>query len=224
MNIILKDNNIGICSYGRKQSQRCPNKMLRTFGNTTLADIILSKLSLFGENAFFAAHAEEFKNKCLEHGIDFVQRTLKSVTVDEPQTECLSFLKDVNYEYILIVNGCLPFLKTSTITNFLQKVVENGLNPTSAVIARNNYFFTKDKKALNFSSNLKNLNTKTVEPIYEFANALYFFKRDYFFKNSRYWNWDDLNLVELESTIEIIDIDTEEDFILAEGLWTKAKS
>jgi spore coat polysaccharide biosynthesis protein SpsF (cytidylyltransferase family) len=216
---ILKENNIGVCSYGRKQSQRCPNKMLRTFGDTTVVDILLSKLAHFEENAFFAGHAEEFKGKCLGHNVNFVQRSLKSVTIDEPQTECLSFLKDVNYDYILIVNGCLPFLKTSTISDFLQKVVDNDLRSASAVIARKNYFFDKDKKSLNFSSNLKNLNTKTVEPIYEFANALYFFNRDYFFENGRYWDWDSLNLVELESTMEIIDIDTEEDFLIAEGLW-----
>ncbi len=216
---ILKENNIGICSYGRKQSQRCPNKMLRPFGDTTVADILLSKLAHFGENAFFAGHAEEFRNKCIEHDVHFVQRSLKSVTIDEPQTECLSFLKDVDYDYILIINGCLPFLEISTIANFLQKVFDNGLASTSAVIARKNYFFDKDKKSLNFSSSLKNLNTKTVDPVYEFANALYFFNRDYFFENGRYWDWEDLNLVELTSTMEIIDIDTEEDFLIAEGLW-----
>ena len=136
----LKKNSIGIFSYGRKQSQRCPNKLLRPFGNTTLVDILLSKLSTFGDNAFFAGYDSEFKEKCNEIGVNFVQRTLKSVTIDEPQIEALSFLKKINYEYLLIINGCLPFLKIETINSFLEEVIENGLQSTSAIQKRSNYF------------------------------------------------------------------------------------
>ena len=217
-NTLLK-HNIGIFSYGRTQSQRCPNKMLRGFDQTTIADILLKKFSEIGGNTFFAGHDQEFKIKCEEHGVDFVQRTLKSVTIDEPQTECLSFLHDVEYDYLLLVNGCLPFLKQETILKFLDDVVDSDLKSASAVIKRKNYFFDLDKKSLNFPGNLKNLNTKTVEPIYEFANALYFFNRDYFLKNGRYWDWETLRLIDLENTIEVIDIDTEEDFFIAESIW-----
>ena len=120
-NTLLK-HNIGIFSYGRTQSQRCPNKMLRGFDQTTIADILLKKFSEIGGNTFFAGHDQEFKIKCEEHGVDFVQRTLKSVTIDEPQTECLSFLHDVEYDYLLLVNGCLPFLKQETILKEIIKI------------------------------------------------------------------------------------------------------
>ena len=49
-------NNIGIFSYGRKGSERCPNKMLRTFGDTTIVDILLNKLKYFNDNSFFAGY------------------------------------------------------------------------------------------------------------------------------------------------------------------------
>ncbi len=215
----LSKHNIGIFSYGRKQSQRCPNKMLRDFDQTTIADVLLEKLSDIDQNVFFAGHDPEFEKKCKEHGVEFVQRTHKSVTIDEPQTECLSFLRNVKYDYLLLINGCLPFLEKKTILGFLNNVVQGGLQPSAAVIRRNNYFFNSSKQALNFPESLKNLNTKTVEPIYEFANALYFFNREYFFKHGRYWDWSKLNLIELDSNIELIDIDTEEDFLMAEGLW-----
>jgi len=219
MEQIISENNIGIFSYGRKQSQRCPNKMLRPFGNTTLVNILLEKLKTFGENTFFAGYDREFNEKCDEIGVRFVQRTLKSVTIDEPQIECLSFLKEVNYDYLLIVNGCLPFLNIKTISAFLNEVVNNGLYPSSAIIKRSNYFFGKDKLPINFSVDLKNLNTKSVSPIYEFANALYFFNRQYFFDKGRYWDWKELRLIELENSIELIDVDTEEDFHIAESVW-----
>lgn len=219
MKKIFKEKNIAVFSYGRTQSQRCPNKMLRDFGGTSVADILLSKFSEIGSNTFFAGHDPKFKKKCEEYGVAFVQRTLESVTVDEPQTTCLSFLNDVDYDYVLLVNGCLPFLKTETILKFLDDVAANGLKPSSAVFKRHNYFFNLEKKSLNFPSDLKNLNTKTVEPIYEFANALYFYNREYFLETGGYWDWNTLNLIELENTIELIDIDTEEDFYIAESIW-----
>ena len=185
----LSKNNIGIFSYGRKQSQRCPNKMLRPFGNTTLVDILLNKLKALGSNTFFAGYEKEFRKKCDNIGVRFVQRTYHSVSIDEPIIEALSFLNDVNFEYLLIINGCLPFLRPETIKIFLQKVMKNDLASSSAIIQRNNYFFDYGKHPINFQTKLKTLNTKTVKPIYEFANALYFFNRKYFLKNGRYWDW-----------------------------------
>ena len=66
---------------------------------------------------------------------------------------------------------------------------------------------------------LKTLNTKTVSPIYEFANALYFFDKKFFFENGRYWDWKNVELFEINNKIELIDIDTEQDFIIAQSIW-----
>ena len=57
------------------------------------------------------------------------------------------------------------------------------------------------------------------EPIYEFSNALYFFDKEYFFKNGRYWDWEEVNFFEVSSKIELLDVDTEDDFKIAEALW-----
>ena len=210
---------IGVCSYGRKKSQRCPNKMLRNFGGTTLVDILLRKLVPFGDDAFFAGYDKEFEDKCQQNGVRFIQRSEKSVSIDEPQIECLSFVKDVEYDHLLIVNGCLPLLGESIIQRFLNIVIEKGLPPSAAIIKRHNYFFGQHKEPINFPAGLKNLNTKTVRPIFEFANALYFFSRDYFLENERYWDWSKVNLIEFDDGLEFIDVDTEEDFVLAEAVW-----
>ena len=86
---------IGIFSLGRKLSRRCPNKMLRPFADTTLTDIVLKKLATFGENSFFAGYEGEFKEKCEDIGVRFVQRTKESVSIDEPQIKYLSFLLSI---------------------------------------------------------------------------------------------------------------------------------
>ena len=217
-------NSIGVFSYARKNSERCPNKILRNFGNTTILDILLNKFSQLDEDTFFSGYEEEFQNKCNNYGIRFLQRTKRSASIDGPALDILSFLKNVNYDYLLIVNSCLPFLKLSTIKNFLSHVKNNGYLPTAACIKRSNYFFTNNKKPINFPDDLITMNSKVVEPVLEFANALYFFNRQFFFDNNgRYWDWNKLNLYTIESEIEVIDIDTETDFLIAESIWMSNK-
>ena len=75
------------------------------------------------------------------------------------------------------------------------------------------------REAVNFDAAAKTINTKTVEPLYEFAHALYFFKRDYFLAHGTYWDWRTVRQIELQGGLELFDIHTEEDFRLAEDLW-----
>jgi CTP:molybdopterin cytidylyltransferase MocA len=210
---------IGVFSFGRTQSERCPNKMLRPFGGTTLADIVLEKLRAFSPDSFFAAAADEFRDKCERHRVAFVPRDPRSVAIDEPITEILSFLHDVPYSHLLIVNGCLPFLATRTIAAFLDDCRRGGLEPAFAVSRRRNHFMSLDHRPLNFPVDMKTINSKTVQPVLEFAHALYFFEKAYFFAHGRYWDWRSVRLVEAGSRWEMIDIDTEEDFMFAEALW-----
>jgi len=210
---------IGVFSFARKQSQRCPNKMLRDFAGTTLVDIALAKLRAIGPHAFLAAHEDEFRIKSEAHGVAFVPRSLRSASIDEPITEILSFLADVPYTHLLLVNACLPFLTVETIRRFQEDAVASGLRPSFAVIRRQNHFITLDHRPLNFPAGMKTINSKVVEPVYEFAHALYFFEKAYFFEHGRYWDWSEVRLVETGSRIEMIDIDTEEDFSFAQALW-----
>lgn len=210
---------VGIFSFGRTLSERCRNKMLRPFAGTTLTDIALGKLRTFGRQAFFAGHDEPFREKCLQHAVPFVHRSAHSASIDGPITEILSFLHDLPYTHYLIVNSCLPFLRTETIQEFLDDCVAGDLAPAFAVVRRKNHFITPDHRPLNFPLDLKTINSKTVEPVLEFAHALYFFDRDYFFIHGRYWDWRTVRLLEVKDPREVIDIDTEEDFELAEALW-----
>ncbi len=210
---------IGVFSFGRKQSQRCPQKMTRPFGDTTLTDIVLKKLRALGDNTFFAGYEQDFADKCRAHGVPFVQRSRESVMIDGPITEILSFLKELPYQYFLIINGCLPFLKVKTIADFLEQCCDHNWESAFGVVKRHNFYFDMKRNPLNFSLSLQTINTKTVEPVYEFAHALYFFPKDYFFQHGRYWDWQEVHLVELNDKLELFDIDTEEDFLIAQNMW-----
>jgi len=210
---------IGIFSYGRIKSQRCPNKMLRPFGNTCLAEILFKKLHVFGSDAFFAGYEPEFMQLAASAGVRFIQRSENSVSIDGPISEVLSFLEPLDYDYFLIINGCLPFLKVSTIQSFLRFIQDVEYRSCSAVSPVQNYFFQQDGAPINFDLRLKTLNTKAVAPILAFANALYFFRKDYFLKNGRYWDWNTVKLFRISDPIELLDVDTETDFQIAHALW-----
>lgn len=209
---------VGVCSFGRRQSARCPDKMLRPFADTTLTDIVLGKLARFVPGAFFAGLDQEFRDKAASHGVPFVARDARSASIDEPITEILAFLHDVPYTHLLLVNGCLPFLSVGTIQAFLDECRAGDHQPAFAVIRRQTHFLGLDRRPLNFTSDMRTINTKTVAPVLEFGHALYFFEKAYFFEHGRYWDWQTVRLIEVTPR-EVIDIDTEEDFRFAEALW-----
>ena len=210
---------VGIYSFGRKQGQRCPNKMLRPFCNTTLTGIMISKLAQFESDSFFAGYEQEFRDECEKSSVRFVQRDLNSISIDEPIIDILSFLKNVHHEYLLWINPCLPFLSVQTIRTFLNDCLAHQCRPAFPVVKRATHFLRADGSAVNFDASAKTLNTKKVEPLYEMAHAFYFFNRDFFLEHGRYWHWDDVRTVELPANDELIDIDEEHEFTLAENLW-----
>ena len=54
----------------------------------------------------------------------------------------------------------------------------------------------------------------------EFAHTFYFFKKSYFVENGQYWDWRNVRYVEIDDNMEIFDIDTEEQFKMAEAIWS----
>ena len=209
---------IGVWSMGRVSSKRCPKKMIRPFGDSTLTDICLNKLTKLDVDVYFSGYEDIFKDKCQKHGVTYVPRTKRSANIDEPASEILEFILDIDNEYLLMVNACLPFLKIETIQNFIN-ICKKGREPSFAVIKKPNYYVTTEGKPLNFPDNIKTINTKAVEPVYEFAHALYFFKKEHFMNTGWFWDWEKVRYVEIPHGIETFDIHTEGEFLMAEALW-----
>lgn len=215
---------IGIFTIARRSSERCPNKMLRNFCGSSLAKIILDKLHDLGSNTFFAAHEPEFKELCNQSNVRFVQRSQRSANIDEPIVEILDFLKNEDFTHFLIINACLPFLRIETIRKFISHCEQNHYKPSFGVVKRQNFYFDSQGRPFNFEATMKTINTKSAEQLYEFAHALYFFEKQHFLENGRYWEWSDVALYEISDHIELIDIDTEEDFRVASKLWESMHS
>ena len=219
----FKKNKICIYSLGRTNSKRCKNKMQRKFFNFSLSEIIIKKLSLINKyDCFFAGYDNYYKKMCKKYDVRFVKRTLKSTLSEGPNKEIHSFLKNQNYDYFLLINPCLPFLSLSTINKFINFCLKKKTS-CSVITTKRNYFFSKKLNPLNFKINIDTLNTKHVESIYEFSNCMYFFNKDYFFKNNFYWNWKKNEYMILDNKIEMHDIDTEDDFEIALSIYPNYK-
>ena len=210
---------MAVWSCGRIKSTRCPNKMLRPFHDTTLTDILLSKLAHLDINVFFAGYEPVFEEKCRAHGVPFVQRTQESAEVDGPGSTVYSFLASQPYRYLISVSACLPFLRTSTILEFAERCVQEGMKPCMSVIKKNNFFVHLDGRPINFAADIKLMNTKTVAPVYEFANAFDSFRKADFVKSGFFWDWQEVRYIEMDGGIEFHDIDTLADFDTAEHMW-----
>lgn len=215
----MSDRQVTVFSFGRKQSARCPNKMLESFAGTTLTDIVLSKLKRLPHPHFFAGHEAEFAEKCREHGVPFVERSRRSATIDEPIVDILEFLKPIESQYFVIVSACLPLLSYEDIADFIEQSLASGRPSMSARLHRTYFLRARDHAALSFDDKANTINTKTVEPVYELVHALYFFSKEFFFANGRYWNWGELRMHALEQPHFLVDVDTQDDFIAAESLY-----
>ena len=211
---------IVVFSFGRKQSARVPNKMLRPFADTTLVDIALRKLRAFSPGAFFAGYEPEFRQKCDEHGVRFVQREAASVGIDGPITDILSFLRGVDAKYFLLVSACNPFLRLEHIQAFLADCRQGGNRPAISVKRYRKHFVTEDARGLNFSLETKTLNNKTVQPVFELVDGLYFFEKNFFFSEGTYWRWNEVRFLDAGGDDLLIDVDTEADFAAAQALWS----
>jgi len=214
----MKKIEIGVCSFARTSSSRCKEKMIRPFGNSSLSDIFLEKLAIVGDNVFFGGYEPIFKEKCEYHNVPFIQRSYESANIDEPASKIYEILNDQPYEYFLLVNACLPFLKVKSILSFLELCTIDD-KPKFAVFKKNNFYTDRDGKPYNFSNKLSTINTKNVKQVNEFAHVFYFFKKSYFVENGWYWDWKDLSYIEINESLETFDIDTEEQFMMAEAIW-----
>ena len=213
-------NKIVTFSFGRKQSARVPNKMLRPFGGTTLVDIALAKLKAVDADAFFAGFEDEFRTKCAEYGVRFVQRDVQSIGIDGPIADILAFLRDVDAKYVLLVSACNPFLTVEHIRDFRARCVDGGHRPAISVKRYRKHFVTTDARAVNFDLGAKTLNNKIVEPVFELVDGLYFFEKDFFLTHGTYWRWPEVRFLEVGGDDLLIDVDTETDFAVAETLWS----
>lgn len=218
-------NDVAFLIQARLGSQRCPNKMLRPFANSTLLDIGISKFVesklIPNNNIYISLYDQELKDIALNYPINIYHRSKESAMSEgDPITEIYEWWNIIPHKYVVMINACCPFLEIETIDNFVQQYLMSEKTGMFAVIEKKNYFWSQNNTLLTpFEEG--SLNTKQIEAVKEAAHCLYAGSLQDIGNNVWMGDFSIPNQIELVSVEEkeTFDIDYEWQFNLYEKLY-----
>ena len=222
-------NDVCIVVQARLGSSRVDNKMLRNFSDTTLIDLLLTKLKsskvIPHNNIYFSVWDEELKEVGKKHNINIFHRSKQSAQSEgEKLSELFEWYDKLPFKYVVLVSACNPLLKIKTLDSFIEKFVNSDSEGCFGVIEKKTYYWNEHKNSITDWKGLQTMNTKFVEPTYEAAHCLYASRMDVIGKG--YW-MDDKSPPEPElfvmDELETFDIDYEWQFDVGEILYKKFK-
>jgi CMP-N-acetylneuraminic acid synthetase len=218
-------NDICFLVQARLGSQRIPGKMLKPFSNTTLIDILFTKLlqsSLIPKsNLYFSVYEEELKLIGKKYNINIFNRSeTSSKSEGQPLTEIYEWHDKLPFKYVVLISACNPLLTIKTIDNFTESFIKSDKEGAFAVFEKRTYYWGQNGKSITNWKNSSIMNTKLVEPIYESAHCLYASRLDII--SQGYWmdaNYPPQPELYVMGELEAFDIDYEWQFQLGEQLY-----
>ena len=218
-----KLNEIAVIIQARLGSQRCPEKMVRSFAGTTLTDLAIEKILKSSvipkKNFYLAVHEPELIAIGKKHNVNVFVRSEKSANSEgTPMSDMYEWWDKIPFKYAVLINACAPFLDIKTIDNFVLEYTKSS-DGLFGVMEKKNYFWGEDKQILTPLTEAV-MNTKTVQKTYEAAHCLYAGRLDKIGKGI--WMGDfnkpgDIDLFPV-SEKEALDIDYEWQFVMCETL------
>lgn len=204
------------------ESERVPNKNMRDFNGQPLCSIMLDKLvaSESIDQVVINTDSDLIKN--------FIESRYDEVKIIERPSELrgndVSMNKIIEYDIsqysadlYLQTHSTNPLLGEETITAAIETFKENKSNKDSlfTVTRFQSRFYKEDGEALNHNPEVL-IKTQDLPVLYEENSCVYIFTKEAFEKNKRRIG-DNPILFEINQ-LEAVDIDVEEEFILAEKL------
>lgn len=228
----MKENRkVAVVLQGRLNSQRVPNKMIRNFAGTSLWQIALDKLKESKVIPFDDIYISAGETELLEPAVDFnvyIRSKESCNATNDPNIpdslmllyEWYSGLQEKGYTHVVLLSACNPLLKLKTIESFYKKFTNRELNGMFSVTRKYNYYWDSDGENITDWKGMKLMNTRKIPPVFEGAHCLYGSKISYI--EDECWMGDTSpptpELFEI-SDLEATDIDTMEDFKIAEVLY-----
>jgi CMP-N-acetylneuraminic acid synthetase len=204
------------------ESERVHNKNMRDFNGQPLCSVMLDKLvaSDLIDQVLVNTDSDLIK--------DFVESRYEKVKIIERPLELLGhdvsmnkiIEHDINQfsaDLYLQTHSTNPLLRVETITAAIEKFIENKSEKDSlfSVTRFQTRFYTENGKALNHDPEVL-IKTQDLPVLYEENSCIYIFTKEAFEKNKRRIG-DKPILFEINQ-LEAVDIDVEEEFVLAEKL------
>lgn len=197
----------------RLNSKRVVGKNLKLLGDKPLLQYILETLVKVPQlSDIYVYCSQESIIPYLPKGVKFLKR---DTSLDSDETlGCEiyeAFTKAVDADVYMLAHTTSPFIKPSTISNALDKVINN--NHDSAFSAQKIQTFTwYNGKPLNYNLN-EIPRTQTIEPIYVETSAFYIFRRKVWTESRQ--RIGERPYMAIVDTVEGVDIDNPEDFDFA---------
>lgn len=203
-------------------NERLPNKNIKPFDNgAPLCHYIFETLKqVKGIDEIYVYCSNPKIQEFIPLGIKFLRR---SETLDQNTTkinEVLSaFAQDVPADVYVMSHATAPFISPQSIEKGLQAVLQQGFDSAFAV-RKIQTFLWKDGKPFNY--NLNNIpRTQDLPPIFEETSGFYIYRSEVITELNRRIG-DNPYMVEVNA-IESCDIDTQEDFDVANAIFKGLK-
>jgi len=206
---------LGVFVPGRLQSQRLPNKLILPLGNSCLWEIACKKLSELPdeyEKAVLCSD-KELIDIAVKYDIPVILRDVATTKADGPLNFVFKDIIHMTSTHLMFLNPCLPLLTTETIINALGYTKDNNIEYMESVVPFKNWVFDSKGKPVN-RMDYTTLSTKELETWYLDANAFRVFNKEQFLKDGMMLKPN--HEIFIIPTNESVDVDTKEDFEIAE--------
>ena len=205
------------------ESERVPNKNMRFFNGQPLCSVMIEKL----QNSKYIEEIVVNTDSTVIR--DFLMSSYDNITVIERPQELIGHDVSMNRiiahdidlvqaDLYLQTHSTNPLLKTETIDLAIEKFKEQGpeFDSLFSVTRFQTRFYKEDGVALNHNPEVL-IKTQDLPVLYEENSCIYIFTKESFQKNNRRIG-DSPLLFEIQP-MEAIDIDVEDEFVLAEKLF-----
>lgn len=199
-------------------NERLPGKNIRCFTNgDPLIAYILKTLSMVPSlDEIYVYCSSDTIKQYIPNGVKFLQRDsyldLNTTSFNEVLT---SFAKIIDADTYVLAHATAPFISASTIATCIDAVNNKGYDSAFSVLKLQEFLW-KDKKPINYSLE-KIPRTQDLEELMMETCGLYVYSRTLIIDRGR--RIGENPFFASLSKIEACDINTEEDFIIADAFY-----
>ncbi len=213
---------ICIVIAGRLQSERLPSKLLLPIEDTNLWEIACEKLSSLQDSGYMVrtlCNDDWLKSISSRWNLTNIDRSEESCLIDYPLNKVFGDIKDIDAAYIMWVNPCLPFLKTSTIWSAIERFLVSEYEYGESVIPFNSWLYNGN--TLCSPLDLDKMSTKHIKELYQPAHAFRIFPKKAFLEEGK-MSEEEVGMYPIDLD-EAIDVDTKEDYNYVRFLYNERK-
>lgn len=209
----------------RVSSTRCVRKMVRPFGDTTLATLALEKVgrSRALDALYVAVHEDELIEAAGRFPAVRLIRRSRQSAFGEDMRSIYDFMDQIAEPVIAVINACCPFTKPETIDAAVEEFLASGAHSMLPVFETKEWYFDASGHCLN-KPDPSVMNSKTLPPVYRAAHPFTLFWKERFLAEYKVWSLEpgDPKLFVIAED-ESLDIDTEHQFEMAEALYRQRR-